>query len=55
LLEELVAMGDLLGRVDVEGGAVFGGEGGEVDSVAVEEAVAIDEGTGICGDLFWQA
>src|SRR6266702_4313056 len=54
--EELEAVGDLRGRVDVERGAVFGREGGEVDSVAVEGAVAIDEGARIysCGDLFLQ-
>jgi hypothetical protein len=47
LLEELEAVGYLLGGIDVERGAVFFGEGGEVDSVAVERAVAIDEGAGI--------
>jgi hypothetical protein len=34
-LEELEAVGYLLGGIDVERGAVFFGEGGEVDSVAV--------------------
>jgi hypothetical protein len=56
-LEELEAVGDLFGGVDVEWGVVFGGEGGQVHSVAVEGAVAIDKGAGIypgCGDLFLQ-
>ena len=44
--EELVAMADLLGRVDVERSAVLGGEGVEVGSVAVQGAVAVGEGTG---------
>ena len=44
LLEELEALGDLLGGVDVEGRAVFSGEAGKVDSVTVEGAVAIDKG-----------
>ena len=55
--EELVAMADLLGGVDVEGCAVVGGEGCEVDSVAVEGAVAVGEGAGIklgCGDFICQ-
>ena len=46
LLEELEAVGDLLRGVNVERCAVFGGESGEVCSVAVEEAVAIEEGAG---------
>jgi hypothetical protein len=54
LLEELEAVGDLFGGVDVEWGAVFGGESGEVGSVAVEGAVAIDEGARIDGDIFVQ-
>ena len=57
MLEELEAVSDLVGRVDVEGGAVFGGQSGEVDFVAVESAVAIGEGARIylgCGDLFLQ-
>jgi hypothetical protein len=51
----------LVRRVDVEWGAVFGGESGKVRSVAVEEAIAVVEGTwaGLCfgrrgGDLFGQ-
>ncbi len=47
LVEELEAVGDLFGGVDVERGAVLGGEGGEVGSVAVEGAVAVGEGAGI--------
>ena len=46
LLKEYVALADLLCGVDVERGAVFGGESGEADTIAVERAVAIDEGTG---------
>jgi hypothetical protein len=56
-LEKLEALGDLFGGVDVEGSSMFGGEGGEVDSVAVKGAVAVSEGAGIClgsGDLFGQ-
>ena len=45
--EELEALRDLVGGVDVERGAVLFGEGGEADSVAVERAVAVDEGAGI--------
>src|SRR3984957_19476388 len=59
--EELKAVGDLVRGVDVEWGAVFGGKGGEVRSVAVEEAIAVGEGSwaGVClgrrgGDLFGQ-
>ena len=47
LLEELEALGDLLGRVDVEGSAVFFGEVGEIGCVAVKGAVAVGEGTRI--------
>ncbi len=57
LLEELIALGDLLGGVDVEGRAVFACEGCEVCSVAVERTVAVREWTGIGrggGDLFLQ-
>ncbi len=55
VIEELEAVGDLPGGVDVERGAVVGGEGGESDSVAVEGVVAIGEGTGGevgCGRMF---
>ena len=38
------------GGVDVERRAVFVGEGGEAGSVAVEGAVAVGEGAGICWD-----
>jgi hypothetical protein len=41
---------DLRGGVDVEGGAVLGGESGEVGCVAVQGAAAVGEGTG-CGRL----
>ena len=41
LPEELKALGDLRGGVDVERGAVCFGEGGEAGSVAVEGTVAI--------------
>ena len=47
LVEELEAVRDLFGGVDVERGAVFGGEGGEIGSVAVEGPVAVGEGAGI--------
>jgi hypothetical protein len=47
LFEELEAVGDLFGGVDVERRAVFFGEVGEVDGVAVEGAVAVGEGTRI--------
>ncbi len=53
LLEELEALGDLRGGVDVERGAVFGGQGGEVDSVTVEFAVAIGERARIDGE-WWR-
>jgi hypothetical protein len=46
LLEELKALDDLRGRVDVKGSAVFGGEGCEVDSVAMKETVAVGKGAG---------
>jgi len=46
VFEELKALGDLFGGVDVEGGSVFGGESSKVGSVAVEEAIAVGEGTG---------
>ncbi len=46
--EELVAVDYLLGGVDVEGRAVLSGEGGEVGSVAVEDAVAVGERGGGC-------
>lgn len=45
-LEELETVRDLLGRVDVERRAVFGCQGGEVDTVTVQGPVAIVEGTG---------
>jgi hypothetical protein len=57
LLEELEALGDLRGGVDVEGCAVFFGKAGEASSVTVERAVAVDEGTRIGdggSDFFWQ-
>jgi hypothetical protein len=54
LLEEFVTLSDLRGGVDVERCTVFLGERCEADAVAVESAVAIDEGTGIGRDLFWQ-
>ena len=38
-------MGDLLGRVDVEGGGVVDGECCEIDSVAVKGVIAIGERT----------
>ena len=47
LFEEFEALGDLRGGVDIERGAVFGGQGGEVDSVTVEHAVPVGEGAGI--------
>jgi hypothetical protein len=50
----LEAVGYLLGGVDVERGVVFGGEGGEVDCVAVEGALAVDEGARIDSDIFVQ-
>ncbi len=46
-LEELEALGDLIGGVDVERRTVFFGEGGEAGPVAMERAVAVDERTGI--------
>ncbi len=57
LVEELEAVGDLFGGVDVERGAVFGGEGGEVGSIAVEGAVAVGEWAGVglgCGGFLRQ-
>ena len=57
LLEELETLGDLFGGVDVEGSLVFFGEGGEVDTVAMEGTVAIGEGAGVllgCGVFFGQ-
>ncbi len=48
VFEELKALDDLLGGVNVERSAIFGGEGGEICSVAVERAVAIDERAWIC-------
>jgi hypothetical protein len=39
----------LRGGVGVERSAVFGGQGGEVDSVTVEHAVSIGERAGIDG------
>ncbi len=53
--EELEAVGDLPGGVDVEGGGVVDGEGGEIDSVAVEGVVAIGEGTAWGGWLLTNA
>ena len=55
--EELEAVRDLLRRIDVKRRSVLGGEGCEIDFVAVEGAGAIDERTGIglgCCDLFRQ-
>ncbi len=49
--EELEAVRDLPGRVDVERRAVLVGEGGEADFVAVEGTVAVGEGTG--AELVW--
>ena len=45
--EELEPVGYLLGRVDVEGCAVIGGEGSETDAITVEGLAAIDEGSGL--------
>src|SRR4051794_4734699 len=47
VLEELEALGYLGGGVDVEGSAVFFRERDERDLIAVESAVAVDEGA--CG------
>ena len=44
--EELEAVRDLLGGVDVEGRAVFGGEFGEADSVAVKGSLVVGERAG---------
>ena len=44
--EELEAVGDLLGGVDVEGGGVVDGECCEIDSVAVKGVIAVGEWTG---------
>ena len=55
--EELEAVRDLLGGVDVKRRAVFGGQGGKIDFVAVERAVAVSERTGalvFCFGLFGQ-
>ena len=49
LFEKLEALSDLRGGVDVEGSAVGFGEGGEIGAVAMELAVAIDEGAGAGG------
>jgi len=54
LLKELEAVGDLICRVDVEGCAVFFGEGGHAGSVTVENAIAVGEGAGIASDCFRQ-
>ena len=61
MFEELEAVGDVLGGVDVEWRTVFGCQSCEVGSIAVEEAIAVGEGTWtgldlrlLCGDLFWQ-
>jgi hypothetical protein len=43
--EKLKASGDLLRGVDIERRAVVNRKGGKIGSVAVEGAVAIDEGT----------
>lgn len=43
-LEKLETSGDLLRRIDVERGAMIGSKSGEIGSIAVERAVAIEEG-----------
>ena len=54
LLEELEALRDLLGGVDVERSAVLCGEGREIGFVAVKETVAVGEGTGAgCDAIFF--
>ncbi len=55
VLEELEALRDLLGRVDVERSTVLCGEGCEIGFVAVKETVAVGKGTGAgCVDFFRQ-
>ena len=44
-LEEAEALGDLVGGVDVERGAVGLSEAGEVHAAAVQAAIAVEEGT----------
>ena len=49
--EELEAVRDLPGRIDIERRAVLVGEGGEASFVAVQGAVAVGERAG--ADLVW--